>query len=92
VRALAAKDPPSPVIGGEATPMRTIDIIAASLLVIGGLNWGLVGLFETDLVASLFGTSALAKLVYVLVGLAAVYQVVGLRAIQRRWHVRPAAA
>jgi uncharacterized membrane protein YuzA (DUF378 family) len=72
--------------------MKTIDVIAAVLLVIGGLNWGLVGLFEFDLVAALFGTSPLAKLVYVLVGVAAVYQMIALRAIQRRWYVRPVTA
>jgi uncharacterized membrane protein YuzA (DUF378 family) len=72
--------------------MKTIDIVAAVLLVIGGLNWGLVGLFELDVVAALLGTGTLANLVYVLVGLAAVYQVLGLRAIQRRWHVGTAAA
>lgn len=46
------------------------------LLVIGGLNWGLVGLFNMDVVATVFGgTAALgAKVVYVLVGLAALYK------------------
>ncbi|MEO6487755.1 MAG: DUF378 domain-containing protein, partial [Thermoanaerobaculia bacterium] len=54
--------------------MRPIDVIAAILLVVGGLNWGLVGAFNFDLVAALFGAgSALARVVYVLVGLAAVY-------------------
>jgi uncharacterized membrane protein YuzA (DUF378 family) len=74
--------------------MRTIDIIAAVLLVVGGLNWGLVGLFEFDLVAALFGgsTAFLARAVYVLVGLAAVYQAATLKGIQRRWNVSPAAA
>jgi uncharacterized membrane protein YuzA (DUF378 family) len=68
--------------------MRPIDIIAAVLLVVGGLNWGLVGLFQFDLVAALFGAgSTLARVVYVLVGLAAAYQVVTIRAIQRRWGV-----
>lgn len=74
--------------------MKTIDIIAAALLVVGGLNWGLVGLFQFDLVASLFGGSAafLARVVYVLVGLAAVYQAASLKGIQRRWNVKPAMA
>jgi uncharacterized membrane protein YuzA (DUF378 family) len=67
--------------------MKTIDTIAAILLVIGGLNWGLVGLFEFDLVAALFGSSssALSRLVYLLVGVAAVYQGLGWKAIQKRW-------
>lgn len=51
-----------------------IDWIAGALLVIGGLNWGLVGLFGFDLVAAIFGPmSAVSRIVYVLVGLSAVY-------------------
>ena len=74
--------------------MKTFDIIAAVLLVVGGLNWGLWGAFEFDLVATLFGgnTSVLSKIVYSLVGLAAVYQIVSVKAIQTRWNVRPAMA
>ncbi len=72
----------------EKTNMRPIDVIAAVLLVVGGLNWGLVGFFNFDLVAALFGAgSIVARIVYSLVGLAAVYQVVTIRAIQRRWGV-----
>lgn len=68
--------------------MRTFDIVAAVLLVVGGLNWGLVGFLNFDLVAALFGIgSPLARIVYSLVGLAAVYQIVTIRAIQRRWGV-----
>ena len=68
--------------------MKNLDILAAVLLVVGGLNWGLHGLFGLDLVASGLGAgSVLATTVYVLVGLAAAYQVLGLRAIQRRWNV-----
>jgi len=71
--------------------MKTIDVIAASLLVVGGLNWGLVGAANFDLVAAIFGHgSAFANVIYVLVGLAALYQVVSLRGIQRRWHVATA--
>lgn len=54
--------------------MSVLDWIAFILLVIGGLNWGLVGLFEFDLVAAIFGEmSAISRLVYILVGLAALY-------------------
>ena len=68
--------------------MRPIDVIAAILLVVGGLNWGLVGFFNFDLVAALFGAGSIfARIIYVLVGLAAVYQIVTIRAIQRRWGV-----
>ncbi|MBD3162699.1 MAG: DUF378 domain-containing protein [Candidatus Eisenbacteria bacterium] len=66
--------------------MKTIDVIIAVLLVVGGLNWGLVGLFGFDLVAAIFGDmSALSRVVYLLVGLAAVYQALSWKAIQRRW-------
>jgi uncharacterized protein len=54
--------------------MNAIDWIAMILLIIGGLNWGLVGLFGFDLVAAIFGAmSALSRLVYVLVGLSALW-------------------
>ena len=74
--------------------MKTMDVIAASLLVIGGLNWGLVGLFGFDLVAAIFGSSSalLARVVYVLVGLSALYQAAGLKGIQRRWKMSAARA
>lgn len=73
--------------------MKSIDVIAAVLLVVGGLNWGLVGLAQFDLVAALFGAgSPLARIVYALVGMAAVYQAISLRGIQSRWNVSVARA
>ena len=69
--------------------MRTLDVIVTVLLVVGGLNWGLVGLFDFDLVATLFGSiPVVQKTVYVLVGLSAIYQIIGLKGIQTRWHVK----
>lgn len=66
--------------------MKNLDVLAAILLVIGGLNWGLVGLANFDLVASIFGSGAsLARVVYAVVGLAALYQAIQWKAIQRRW-------
>ena len=54
----------------------SIDWLALVLVIVGGLNWGLVGLFRFDLVAAIFGTmSTLSRVVYSLVGLAAVYMV-----------------
>lgn len=71
--------------------MKTIDVAAAALLVIGGLNWGLVGLFGFDLVAALLGEASVpARAVYATVGLAAVWQALGFRAIQSRWEMEPA--
>ncbi len=55
--------------------MRTINLITLLLVIVGGLNWGLVGLFDFDLVAALFGEmSPLSRIVYVLVGISAVVQ------------------
>ncbi|MRR11033.1 DUF378 domain-containing protein [bacterium] len=55
--------------------MNALDWIALTLLVIGGINWGLVGLFEFDLVATIFGgsDSILARIVYIAVGVSAVF-------------------
>lgn len=52
-----------------------LDKIALFLLVVGGINWGLVGLFEFDLVAFLFGgqTAVLSRIVYVLVAVSAIW-------------------
>lgn len=54
--------------------MKTLDNIALALLIIGGLNWLLVGVADFNLVAAIFGEgSMLARIVYVIVGLAALY-------------------
>jgi len=60
--------------------MRTLDIITQILLIVGGLNWLLVGAFEFDLVAAIFGgqTAALSRIVYILVGLSAIWQIIRL--------------
>ncbi|MBE0567677.1 MAG: DUF378 domain-containing protein [Krumholzibacteria bacterium] len=68
--------------------MKTFDVIAAVLLVVGGLNWGLWGAFRFDLVATLLGAVPfLMNAVYVLVGLAALYQALSWKKIQLRWAV-----
>lgn len=62
---------------GASRPGRALDLASLSLLIIGGLNWGLVGLFDVDLVATLLGEgSLLSRVVYALVGLAALYGIV----------------
>lgn len=54
--------------------MKPLEVVALVLLVVGGLNWGLVGLFGFDLVATLLGSmSMLSRIVYTLVGVSAVY-------------------
>ncbi len=77
--------------------MKKLDVIAAVPLVVGGLNWALVGAARFDLVAAIFGlhfgeTSALSAVVYLLVGLSALYQAISWKAIQRRWSATPAVA
>lgn len=54
--------------------LNAFDWIAVVLVIVGGLNWGLVGIFNFDLVATIFGDmSMLSRIVYALVGLAAIY-------------------
>lgn len=54
--------------------MKTLDIIALLLVIIGAVNWGLIGFFQFDLVAALFGTmSNFSRIVYALVGIAGLY-------------------
>ena len=52
-----------------------LDVIALILTVIGGINWGLIGIFQFDLVAWLFGGqgAVLSRIIYTLVGIAAVW-------------------
>lgn len=73
---------------------KTLDVLAAVLVVVGGLNWGLVAVAEFDLVATLVGlefgeTNAASRVVYGLVGLAAAYQIAQQSAIRRRWSREP---
>lgn len=66
--------------------MKTIDVVVAILLVVGGLNWGLVGIFHFDLVATIFGDmSIISRIVYILVGISALYQAILWKGIQKRW-------
>ena len=70
----------------EKNSMKTLDVVVWLLLAIGGLNWGLVGFFNFDLVAAIFGEmSALSRIVYALVGCAAVYDILAIKAIWKRW-------
>lgn len=74
--------------------MKKLDVVVAALLVVGGINWGLVGLFKFDLVAALFGGSeaSISRIVYILVGLSAIYQGLGWKQIQTRWQLAQARA
>ena len=73
--------------------MKKIDVASMALLIVGGLNWGLVAVANFDLVAAIFGldfgqTNVATRIVYGLVGLSAVYQVTQLRALPARWGAR----
>jgi uncharacterized membrane protein YuzA (DUF378 family) len=63
--------------------VKKLDLLAATLLIVGGLNWGLVAIAEFDLVAWIFGeefgaTNVASRIVYGLVGLAAIYGIASL--------------
>jgi uncharacterized membrane protein YuzA (DUF378 family) len=59
--------------------MKPLNLITLILIIVGGLNWGMVGLFHVDVVASIFGSgSVLTRLIYILVGLSALWQIVPL--------------
>lgn len=71
--------------------MKKLDVLAGALLVIGALNWGLVGIFHFDLVAAIVGRrfgeiTPISSAIYILVGLAGVYEGLSWKAIQRRWN------
>jgi len=70
--------------------MKVLDIITSVLLLVGALNWGLVGFFGFNLVGSLFGeVSMVSRFIYGLVGLSALYEIgcftFGLKETQHRW-------
>jgi uncharacterized protein len=78
--------------------MKKVDWLAATLVVVGGLNWGLVGIAKFDLVAWICGgldfgeTNAVSRVIYGLVGLSAVYAIGSLLTASRRSSLRPATA
>jgi uncharacterized membrane protein YuzA (DUF378 family) len=65
--------------------VSAVGIVALVLLIVGGLNWALVGLFDFDLVATLFGDmSLITRIVYVVVGLSAIYALTLIPRLTRR--------
>lgn len=67
--------------------LKPMVMLSTLLLAVGGINWGLVGLFEFDLVASIFGeefgtTNTITRIVYVLVGASAIVSLIGLTLAQ----------
>jgi uncharacterized protein len=71
--------------------VRKLDTLALVLTSVGGLNWGLVGLFRFDLVAAIFGgmefgeTNVASRIVYTLVGVSAIYLLSRIRALVGGW-------
>ena len=54
-----------------------LDIVALILIIIGAINWGLIGFFRFDLIASLFGQlSAIRRIIYAIVGIAGIYSLI----------------
>lgn len=74
--------------------MKTLNMLTLVLLIVGGLNWGLVGIAQFDLVAALFGgqDAPLARIVYTLVGLSAVWQILPMARAARVGETRAQAA
>lgn len=76
--------------------MKALNAIALILVIIGGVNWGLVGLFDFNLVAAIFGLDSwISNLIYILVGIAALYSIYLLKPVMSHptpSHQREAAA
>lgn len=66
--------------------MKMVDIVSGALLVLGGLNWGLIGFFNFDLVSAVFGSMSIgSRIIYCLIGICAIYEVAMVKNIWRRW-------
>lgn len=66
--------------------MPALNVLALALLILGGLNWGLVGLLDLDIVAGLFGPgSAISTAIYIAVGVAAIYGLVLFPKVNRQF-------
>ena len=65
--------------------MKRLDVIVIVLLIIGGLNWGLIGFFDFNLVGTVFGHgSAFSRLIYCVLGVASLYGIFQWQAMQKR--------
>ncbi len=72
--------------------MKVLDAIANVLLLIGALNWGIIGVLQINVIAMIFGGNAavISRIIYTLVGLSAVYVIAGVKAIKQRRCFMPA--
>lgn len=74
----------------EGELMKVLDIIVTTLLIIGALNWGLVGFFGLNVVGVMFGeATAITRVIYAIIGICGVYEAlnftVGYNAMHNRW-------
>lgn len=77
--------------------LKILDVIVSILLVIGGINLGLLGFFNFNLIAAIFGEATeVSRVLYALVGLGALYEIgsltFGFKAVQHRWCEVPASS
>jgi len=71
-------------VEARRSTLGTFSVLAVALLIVGGLNWGLVGAFNFDLVAAIFGEmTTLSRLIYILVGISAIIALVGFKRLTR---------
>lgn len=73
-------------VNAEGDFMKFINIISIILVIIGGINWGLIGIFEFNLVEYLFEHIYLDRILYTIVGIASVYLALGWKFIMRSLH------
>ncbi len=66
--------------------MKFLDVLCAILVIVGGLNWGIIGVSNFNLVDSLLSGIHLVRVAYILVGLSAIYQIFSIKGIQKRWY------
>lgn len=68
--------------------MKKLDILTALLVILGGINWGLIGLFGFDLIEFVFEKTWIDRLLYILIGFSAIYKVVNWETIKARWKAK----
>lgn len=64
--------------------LPTLEYVSIILIVVGGLNWGLVGIANFNLISALLGVGGLARIIYALVGIAAIYVVINIGSLAKK--------
>lgn len=65
--------------------MKPLDVLVAILVCVGAINWGLIGVFNFNLVDFIFGKTIIDKIVYIVIGLSGIYQAFFWKRIGERW-------